>query len=172
MQLYRYFVSQSSDLCVASQRAFIFVVYFVIDSVRKLLNTHSYLCVTCLPGNTHTISARGVQTAALNFIYWVTAINTQLHTHTHTRLPFSNLFLRFPRCVILKITCVYLGIYFSLSLPYLFDDAFQLHRLYSVELVFDCEWLEKMWKELVMIYFNVSAFGVLSVWWESPQCNF
>jgi hypothetical protein len=28
-------------LCVASQRVFI-VVYFVIDSVRKLLNTPSY----------------------------------------------------------------------------------------------------------------------------------
>jgi hypothetical protein len=30
-------------LCVASQRVFIivFVVYFVIDSVRKLLDTHS-----------------------------------------------------------------------------------------------------------------------------------
>jgi hypothetical protein len=31
-------------LCVASQRVFIFVsVYFVIDSVRKLLDTPSYL---------------------------------------------------------------------------------------------------------------------------------
>jgi hypothetical protein len=29
-------------LCVASQRAFIFVVGFVIDSVRKLLDTPSY----------------------------------------------------------------------------------------------------------------------------------
>jgi hypothetical protein len=29
-------------LCVASQRVFIVVVYFVIDSVRKLLDTHSY----------------------------------------------------------------------------------------------------------------------------------
>jgi hypothetical protein len=29
-------------LCVASQRVFIVVVYFVIDSVRKLLNTSSY----------------------------------------------------------------------------------------------------------------------------------
>jgi hypothetical protein len=30
-------------LCVASQRVFIvFVVYFVIDSVRKLLDTTSY----------------------------------------------------------------------------------------------------------------------------------
>jgi hypothetical protein len=29
-------------LCVASQRVFIFVVYFVIDSVRKLLDTPSY----------------------------------------------------------------------------------------------------------------------------------
>jgi hypothetical protein len=31
-------------LCVASQRVFIFVVvYFVIDSVRKLLDTSSYV---------------------------------------------------------------------------------------------------------------------------------
>jgi hypothetical protein len=30
-------------LCVASQRVFIFVVYFVIDSVRKLLDTPSWL---------------------------------------------------------------------------------------------------------------------------------
>jgi hypothetical protein len=41
-------VSQSSEfrrpnLCVASQRVFIVVVvYFVIDSVRKLLDTPSY----------------------------------------------------------------------------------------------------------------------------------
>jgi hypothetical protein len=34
-------------LCVASQRVFIFVVYFVIDSVRKRLDTPSYRsCVT------------------------------------------------------------------------------------------------------------------------------
>jgi hypothetical protein len=31
-------------LCVASQRVFIVLsVYFVIDSVRNLLNTHSYV---------------------------------------------------------------------------------------------------------------------------------
>jgi hypothetical protein len=30
-------------LCVASQRVFIVVVYFVIDSVRKLLDTISYV---------------------------------------------------------------------------------------------------------------------------------
>jgi hypothetical protein len=30
-------------LCVASQRVFIVVVYFVIESVRKLLDTSSYL---------------------------------------------------------------------------------------------------------------------------------
>jgi hypothetical protein len=29
-------------LCVASQRVFIIVVYFVIDSVRKLLDSPSY----------------------------------------------------------------------------------------------------------------------------------
>jgi hypothetical protein len=32
-------------LCIASQRVFIFVsVYFVMDSVRKLLDTPSYYC--------------------------------------------------------------------------------------------------------------------------------
>jgi hypothetical protein len=30
-------------LCVASQRVFIVVVYFVVDSVRKLLDTPSYV---------------------------------------------------------------------------------------------------------------------------------
>jgi hypothetical protein len=30
-------------LCVASQRVFVIVVYFVIDSVRKLLDTPSYM---------------------------------------------------------------------------------------------------------------------------------
>jgi hypothetical protein len=34
-------------LCVASQHVFIVVVYFVIDSVRKLLDTHSYFILTC-----------------------------------------------------------------------------------------------------------------------------
>jgi hypothetical protein len=29
-------------LCVASQRVFVVVVYFVIDSVRKILDTPSY----------------------------------------------------------------------------------------------------------------------------------
>jgi hypothetical protein len=32
-------------LCVASQRVFIIVVYFIIDSVRKLLDTPSYLLI-------------------------------------------------------------------------------------------------------------------------------
>jgi hypothetical protein len=31
-------------LCVASQRGFIVVVYFVIDSVRKILDTLSHVC--------------------------------------------------------------------------------------------------------------------------------
>jgi hypothetical protein len=37
-------------LCVASQRVFVVVVYFVIDSVRKLLDTPSHLtfCVLLL----------------------------------------------------------------------------------------------------------------------------
>jgi hypothetical protein len=39
-------------LCVASQRVFIFVsVYFVIDSVRKLLLTHSYTSINVLSQN-------------------------------------------------------------------------------------------------------------------------
>jgi hypothetical protein len=47
MQLCRYFVSQSGEFChhnpfVVSQRVYIVVVYFVIDSVRKLLDTPSY----------------------------------------------------------------------------------------------------------------------------------
>jgi hypothetical protein len=52
LQSYHYFVSRSNEfcrhnLCVASQRVFIFVVvYFVMDSVRKLLDTPSYLSVT------------------------------------------------------------------------------------------------------------------------------
>jgi hypothetical protein len=33
------------SLCVASQRVFIIVVYFVIDSVWKLLDTPSYVYV-------------------------------------------------------------------------------------------------------------------------------
>jgi hypothetical protein len=37
--------------CVASQRVFIVVVYFVIDSVRKLLDVPSYATVL-LVGNT------------------------------------------------------------------------------------------------------------------------
>jgi hypothetical protein len=46
VQLYRYFVSQSSEFCrhnrlYCSQRVFIIVVYFVIDSVRKLLDIPS-----------------------------------------------------------------------------------------------------------------------------------
>jgi hypothetical protein len=31
-------------LCVVSRRVFIVVVYFVIDSIRKLLDTPSYIC--------------------------------------------------------------------------------------------------------------------------------
>jgi hypothetical protein len=31
-------------LCVASQRVFIVVIYFVTDSVRKLSDTPSYIC--------------------------------------------------------------------------------------------------------------------------------
>jgi hypothetical protein len=50
VQLYRYFVSLSAiTFCVASQRVFIVVfvvvVYFVIDSVRKLFDTPQYVSV-------------------------------------------------------------------------------------------------------------------------------
>jgi hypothetical protein len=45
------------NLCVASQRVFIVVVYFVIESVRKLLDTPSYVCVcvcVCVYARAHT----------------------------------------------------------------------------------------------------------------------
>jgi hypothetical protein len=35
-------------LCVAPQRVFIVVVYFVIDSVRKLLESLSYIMFECI----------------------------------------------------------------------------------------------------------------------------
>jgi hypothetical protein len=35
-------------LCVASHRVFIIVVYFVKDSVRKLLDIPSYISVMCI----------------------------------------------------------------------------------------------------------------------------
>jgi hypothetical protein len=38
----------SITLCVASQRVFIIVAYFVIESVRKLLDTPSYRKSLCL----------------------------------------------------------------------------------------------------------------------------
>jgi hypothetical protein len=45
--LYRYFVSQSSEFCAASQREFVVVsVHFVIDSVWKLLDTPPYVVVS------------------------------------------------------------------------------------------------------------------------------
>jgi hypothetical protein len=53
-------------LCVASQRVFIVVVYFVIHSVRKLLDTHTY-----------------------TYTYTVTYIHTYIHTHTHTHISMS-----------------------------------------------------------------------------------
>jgi len=47
VQLHRYLVSFAAiTLCVASQRMFIVivvVVYFVMDSIRKLLDTPSYI---------------------------------------------------------------------------------------------------------------------------------
>jgi hypothetical protein len=49
LQFYRYIVSPVSfaaiTLCVASQRVFIVAVYFVIDSVRKSLDTPSYVSI-------------------------------------------------------------------------------------------------------------------------------
>jgi hypothetical protein len=42
----------SHNLCVASQRVFIVIItYFVIDSVRKLLDTPSSLAKYCTRGN-------------------------------------------------------------------------------------------------------------------------
>jgi hypothetical protein len=35
----------ATTLCVASQRLFVVVVYFVINSVRTLLDTPSYVCM-------------------------------------------------------------------------------------------------------------------------------
>jgi hypothetical protein len=48
VQLYRYFVSQPSEfstitLCVPSRRVFSVVIYFHYDSIRKLLDTPSYM---------------------------------------------------------------------------------------------------------------------------------
>jgi hypothetical protein len=43
-------------LCVASQRVFIVIVYFVIDSVRIILNTLSYLGVICLGGGGEVVN--------------------------------------------------------------------------------------------------------------------
>jgi hypothetical protein len=48
----------SITLCVASQRVFIVVVYFVIDSVRKLLDIPSYITLQITPGLVHSYSAR------------------------------------------------------------------------------------------------------------------
>jgi hypothetical protein len=53
-------------LCVAYQRVFVVVVvYFVIDSVRKLLDTHSYMpylvfriVTTCLNEGISDVSVR------------------------------------------------------------------------------------------------------------------
>jgi hypothetical protein len=50
-------------LCVASQRVLIVVVYFVIDSVRKLLDTHSYAA----PGLTITLLSVRTNRTGLNF---------------------------------------------------------------------------------------------------------
>jgi hypothetical protein len=52
-------------LCVASQRVFIVVVYFVIDSVRKLLDTPSYT-----PTLRHT-NKNAVLTQNGNMIYFL-----------------------------------------------------------------------------------------------------
>jgi len=32
-------------LCIASQRVFVVVVYFIINSVQKLLHAHSYMFI-------------------------------------------------------------------------------------------------------------------------------
>jgi hypothetical protein len=50
-------------LCVASQRVFIVVVYFVIDSVRQLLDTPSYTTVPC--DHTWELHASPVQSVSV-----------------------------------------------------------------------------------------------------------
>jgi hypothetical protein len=56
-------------LCVASQQVFI-VVYFVIDSVRKLLDTLSYLQRgTKMSNGTH--SRFGLMFHSLEYIVWI-----------------------------------------------------------------------------------------------------
>jgi hypothetical protein len=52
-------------LRVAFQRVFIFVFYFVIDSVRKLLDTTSYV---------------------RTYIHIHIHVHTYIHTHTHTHI--------------------------------------------------------------------------------------
>jgi hypothetical protein len=54
-------------LCVASQPVFIVVVYFVIDSVRKLLDTPSYVLLVRLPP---FWVAQFIRTTRLGFYSW------------------------------------------------------------------------------------------------------
>jgi hypothetical protein len=75
-------------LCVASQRVFIFVVYFVIDSVQKLLNSPSWftvwkcrhLAVTChRPAILKNEFARKLRTK----IFCVCIHEKNCHNHIH-----------------------------------------------------------------------------------------
>jgi hypothetical protein len=53
-------------LCIASQRVFI-VVYFVIDSVQKLLNTPSFNNKSV--DDVHAVSAHSIQPSALDGLH-------------------------------------------------------------------------------------------------------
>jgi hypothetical protein len=63
-------------LCVASQRMFIVVVvfvYFVTDSVQKLLDTPSYI---------HTYTHKYIHAYIHTYIH--THVHTYIHTYIHT----------------------------------------------------------------------------------------
>jgi hypothetical protein len=72
-------------LCVASQPVFIFVVYFVIDSVRKLLDTPSYIL------NYHSYKIIILRVA--NFIPFRFLIATKICVLNNT-ITFAQMFTR------------------------------------------------------------------------------
>jgi hypothetical protein len=65
-------------LCVASQRVFIVVVCFVIDSVRKLLDTPSYVIVTRVNFVTYKSRSWGAVTL-LSYHITVRRYNSEAH---------------------------------------------------------------------------------------------
>jgi hypothetical protein len=89
VQLYRYFVSQSSEfcrhnLCVSSQLVFIVVVvvvvvYFVIDLVRKLLDTPSYVFTAVKTSNLASLHLLMMENVHIRrMIYWY-GTSTNIH---------------------------------------------------------------------------------------------